>query len=91
MAGAFVQQLRLQRPHTSSTYLHILEGFDRFVAVHSGSEPLSLEVIQNWLRDRASVWPLLLLEHHARLVDRYLQWQVDAGSLQTNPLSELRK
>lgn len=91
VAGAFVRQLCLQRPHTSSTYLHILEGFDRFVAVHSGSELLSVQVIQNWLRDRASAWPLPLLEHHARLVDRYLQWRVDAGSLQTDPLSELRK
>lgn len=49
VAGVFVRQLCLQRPHTSSTYLHILEGFDRFVAVHSSSELLSVEVIQNWL------------------------------------------
>jgi integrase/recombinase XerD len=91
MAVAFVQQLRLQRPHTSSTYLRILENFDRFVAVHCRCQPLSVEVIQNWLRDRTSVWPLPLLEHHTRLVDRYMQWRVGAGSLQINPLSELRK
>jgi integrase/recombinase XerD len=90
-AGVFVQQLRLQRTNTSSAYLCILEGFDRFVAVHFRCQPLSVEVIQSWLRDRASVWPLPLLQHHARLVDRYLQWGVATGSLQTNPLSELRK
>jgi integrase/recombinase XerD len=91
MAGAFIQQLRLQRPHTSSHYLRVLQGFDRFVAMHSGCQPLSVEVIQNWLRGRTSVWPLPLLENYARLVDRYLQWRVATGSLQSNPLSELKK
>ena len=52
---------------------------------------LSLTVIQNWLRDRKTVWPLPVVEYQARLVDRFLDWMVLTGALQSNPLAEVRK
>jgi hypothetical protein len=44
-AGAFVQQLHLQRPRTYRVYLPILEGFQRFVGEDSSYKPMSVEVV----------------------------------------------
>ena len=85
----YVQQLHLRNPHTPKTYRRILHGFVGFVAGHA--EPLSLAMIQNWIRDRKTVWPLPVVEYQARLVDRFLDWMVLTGALQSNPLAELRK
>jgi integrase/recombinase XerD len=85
----YVQQLQLQNPHTAKTYRRILNGFLGFVAGHP--EPLSVRVIQNWLHDRMTVCPLPVVEHDARLVDRFLDWMALTGAFQNNPLAELRK
>ena len=49
----YVQQLHVRNPHTAKAYHRILNGFLCFVAGHA--EPLSVTVIQNWLRDRVAV------------------------------------
>ena len=85
----YVQQLDLRGPRTAGTYGRILNGFQCFVAKHPGAEPLS--VIQAWVQFYANEWPLPVVLHHARLVDRFLDWAVSTGSLQSNPLAELRK
>jgi len=87
----YVQRLNLRDPRTAGTYGRILNGFQCFVAKHSGAEPLSVMVIQAWLRFYVNVWPLPVVLHHARLVDRFLDWTVLTGSLQSNPLAELRR
>lgn len=91
MPRGYVPQLHLRNPTTSKVYLCILDGFQRYVVEHSAGEALSAKVIQNWLCDRILVWPLHLVMHRARLVDRFLDWRVTTGSLQSNPLAELRK
>ncbi len=85
----YVQQLHVRNPHTAKAYHRILNGFLCFVAGHA--EPLSVTVIQNWLRDRVEVWPLPVVEYHARLVDRFLDWMVLTEALPSNPLGELRR
>jgi len=87
----FIQQLHLRYPGTPNTYQRILNGFHRFVAAHVPGEALSVAVIQAWLRDRITAWPLSTVLHHACLLDRFLDWMVIGGSLQSNPLEELRK
>jgi len=84
----YVQQLNLRGPRTAGTYGRILNGFQCFVATHPGAEPLS--GIQAWLRFQVNEWPLPTVLHHARLVDRFLDWAVSTRSLQSNPLAELR-
>lgn len=85
----YVQQLNLRGPRTAGTYGRILNGFQCFVAKHLGAEPLS--GIQAWLRFQVNEWPLPTVLHHARLVDRFLDWAVSTRSLQSNPLAELRR
>lgn len=87
----YIRQLHLRNPRTPKTYQRILSGFHHFVAEHSVGQAISVEVIQNWLRDRITVWPPPVVLHHGRLMDRFLDWMVSTGSLQGNPLAELRK
>ena len=43
-----------------------------------------------WLQDRILAWPLHLVMHRARLVDRFLDWLVADGYIVANPLANLR-
>lgn len=91
MPDHYVQQLRFRNAITTKVYRCILNGFQRYVAEHFATKPLTPEVIQSWLWDRILVWPLHLVVHRARLVDRFLDWRVSTGSLQSNPFAQLRK
>ena len=44
-------------------------------------------VIQNWLRNRVAVWPLPVVEYHARLVDRFLDRMVLTKRFQATRLA----
>jgi len=87
----YVQHLHLRNSATRHVYRCILSGFQRFIREHHRSEPISLEVVQDWLRDRILRWPLHLVIHRASLVDRFLDWMVDTRSLSINPFAQLRK
>ena len=91
MPRLYVQHLHLRNPATRKVYRCILSGFHRFVREHPRTGPISLELVQEWLRDRILSWPLHLVIHRASLVDRFLDWMVDTGSLSSNPFAELRK
>jgi integrase len=91
MSRRYVQQLLLRSPITHQVYRSILSSFCRFVVDHSAGDPLSLAVIREWLCDRSMKWPSHLVQHRARLVDRFLDWMVATGSLPDNPIAELRK
>jgi hypothetical protein len=43
-----------------------------------------------WLHDRARVWPFHLVVHRALLVNRFLDWMVKRGLLDSNPFADLR-
>ncbi len=89
-AHRFVGQLKQRSPAHADTYCSILNGFQCFVASHSPAGDLSRSIIEQWLRDRATVWTRQLLYRRARLVDRFLDWRVIDGSLASNPLAQLR-
>jgi integrase len=91
MLDRYLQQLDVRKHTTTLVYRSILKGFQHFVATHSHGEPISMAVIQKWLRDQATVWSLPVVLHHARLVDRFLDWMEAMRSLESNPLAELRK
>lgn len=87
----FVGQLKLKTLVHSNDYRSILNGFQCFVAKQSPTGDLSRPIIEQWLRDRATVWTRHLLNRRARLVDRFLDWRVIDGSLASNPLAQLRQ
>ena len=89
------QQLYIQalavRSLTAKNYRKTLNGFQRFLAEQGVEKSVSQEVMRRWLEDRSRVWPFVKLAPRARLVDRFLEWMVEKGTLANNPFAELRK
>src|SRR5437016_5808047 len=86
----YVETLRLRTLAVQRRCRSILRGFQRFLSGHSPGQPLSRNTIEAWLQDRSAVLPMRKVFHHARLVDRFLDWLVANGLLDGNPLAELR-
>jgi integrase len=86
----FIKSLHLRHARSPTIYSCILRDFQRFVIKQSASEPLSAETVQSWLEERILRWPLHIVFHRARLVDRFLDWMKAGGRLANNPLQELR-
>jgi len=87
----YVQQLRLGSPMSSKVYLHILNGFQCFLAEQADRESVSLEMVRQWLSDRIRVWSMHTVADRARLIDRFLDWMVNRGALADNPFADLRR
>jgi integrase/recombinase XerD len=87
----YIQQLSLRSPGAPRHYHHILSRFQSFVDKDAGAAPLSVKVIEDWLRHHATLQPLPVVLYDARLVDRFLDWAVETRSLPINPFAELRK
>ena len=86
--------LRLQRFRNRTSrrvYACILRGFQGFVRTHSGGASPTTELVQQWLNDRIQQWPLHLVCHRARVVDRFLEWMKCSGTVPNNPFAELRQ
>ena len=65
----------IRRPRCRATYkvyACILRGFHRDLAEQDAQ--VSADTIRTWLKQRILEWPLRLVIHRARLVDRYLDW-----------------
>jgi integrase len=86
----YIQQLCFRSSGAPRHYHRILSDFQCFVG-KAGAAQLSVAVIQDWLRDHASLRPLPVVLYDARLVDRFLDWAVATRSLQSNPFAELRR
>jgi integrase len=87
----FVDQLHLRSVNTRVEYRSILNEFQCFVAQRSPGGCMTRQIIERWLRERATVWPVHMVVLRARLVNRFLDWLVIGGSLPSNPLAELRQ
>jgi integrase/recombinase XerD len=89
------QQLYIQglavRSLTAKNYRKALNGFQRFLAEQGVDKSVSQETLRRWLEDRSRVCPFVKLAPRARLVDRFLGWMVEKGTLANNPFAELRK
>jgi integrase len=86
----FIKSLHLRHARSPVIYGCILRDFQRFVIKQAGSEPLSVEIVKRWLEERILRWPLHIVFHRARLVDRFLDWMRASDPLALNPLQELR-
>ena len=86
----YIKQMNLRNPITPRVYRCILNGFNRFAAERTKDNSISQETIRQWLNDRILVWPLHLVTHRARLVERFLDWRVRTGALESNPFADLK-
>jgi integrase/recombinase XerD len=85
----FVQTLQLRNPRSVKVYRCILNRFQRFAAALP--EPFSENTIRAWLNARLREWPLHLVYHRARLVDRFLEWMVASQVIASNPFAQWRQ
>lgn len=86
----FLKTLRLRHARSPLIYACILRGFQRFVIERSTHGSVSTDIVRAWLEARILRWPLHLIFHRARLVDRFMNWRVASGRAPSNPLQELR-
>jgi len=86
----YVQGLGLRTAMAARVYHCILQGFQRFVSGYDPACPVSQASLTAWVQDRITVWPLHLVIHRARLVDRFLDWLVSGSYIAENPLAKLR-
>jgi integrase/recombinase XerD len=86
----YIKQMNLRNPITPRVYRCILNGFNRFAVERTKDNSISQETIRQWLNDRILVWPFHLVAHRARLVDRFLDWRVRTGAIESNPFADLK-
>ncbi len=88
--GRFLRNQRFRNQETRRIYGHILRAFQSSVGDSTGG-PASLSNLQEWLREKRRVWPLHMVCHRARLVERFLEWSQALGVIDTNPFAELHR
>lgn len=87
--GRFLRTQRVRSQDTRRIYGHILRAFQSFVVECSDAAPLSVANLQEWLRKKRQAWPLHMVCHRARLVERFLEWSQAQGVISMNPFAEL--
>ena len=80
-----------RHPETCRIYGHILRAFQSSVVKHSTGSRLCVSNLQEWLREKRRVWPLHMVCHRARLVERFLEWSQANGVIATNAFAELHR
>jgi site-specific recombinase XerD len=87
----FLGTQRFRDKETRRIYGHILCAFQHSVSEDSTGAPLSVSNLQDWLREKRQKWPLHMVCHRARLVERFLEWSQANGVISTNPFAELHR
>lgn len=88
--GHFLRNQRFRHQETRRIYGHILRAFQSSV-VECSTAPLSVPNLQEWLREKRRMWPLHMVCHRARLVERFLEWSQAHNVISTNPFAELHR
>ena len=75
----FLRAQRFRDAGTRRVHGNILSSFQYFVSEHSTGSPLSVSIVQRWLKERREKWPLHMIYLRARLVERFLEWSQAHG------------
>jgi integrase/recombinase XerD len=87
----FLRQRRIRHPQTPKTYRHILRGFqDAVKRCERSASLVSRRTLQIWLRERSAEWSASTVLHRACIINRFLDFLVQEGSIADNPITELR-
>ena len=89
--GRFLRNQRFRHQETRRIYGHILRAFQSSVGECSTGASVSVSNLQEWLREKRQKWPLHMVCHRARLVERFLEWSQALGVIYTNPFAELHR
>jgi integrase/recombinase XerD len=91
MVERFLRTQRFRCKETRRIDGHLLRAFERFVLQQCVGEPLSVSALQHWLRAKRKNWPLHMVCHRARLVERFLEWAQANGAIRSSPFAELHR
>lgn len=91
MVERFLKAQRFRHSETRRIYGHLLRAFERFAFEQCAGESLSASILQQWLRAKRKSWPLHMVCHRARLVERFLEWSQAHGKICSNPFAELHR
>jgi integrase/recombinase XerD len=87
----YLHQLRLRCPISPIYYRQALRSFQEVVVRrHCAPSQVNRDALETWLRERATHWPMSTLLHRARIVNRFLDFLVQEGSIASNPIADLR-
>jgi integrase/recombinase XerD len=88
--GRFLRQRRFRHPQTPKTYRRILRGFQDVVKrCERSSSRVSQRTLEVWLQERRAEWSASTVLHGACIIDRFLDFLVQEGSIASNPVAEL--
>ena len=87
----FLRTQRFRHQDTRRIYGHVLCAFQSSVSGASTGATLSVSDLRRWLREKSEKWPLHMVCHRARLVERFLVWLQAHGVISTNPFAELHR
>lgn len=87
----FLRAQRFRDAGTRRVHGNILRSFQHFVSEHSTGSPLSVSIVQRWLKEQREKWPLHMIYLRARLVERFLEWSQAHGVISLNPFTELHR
>ncbi len=82
----YVEEQKFSRPHAS-----VLRRFQRHITSRAPQQSLSAEAISDWLRQIVRSASLKQAIRRAQLVTRFLDWLVEQGALESNPIRKLRQ
>jgi integrase/recombinase XerD len=86
----YIQQLRL-RPSSVRTYRPMLEQFQDYVVAHFPERHVSRQMLESWLRHRASFSSADTILQRIRPIDHFLDWLANRQLISSNPLEDLRR
>jgi integrase/recombinase XerD len=89
--GRFLRQRRTRHPKTPAFYRRVLRSFEDVAKrCQDSSSPVSRRTLELWLHERGAEWSVRTLLRHAFIIDRFLDFLVQEGSISSNPIAELR-
>ena len=80
--GRFLRQRRFRHSQTPKTYRRILRGFQDVVKrCERSSSRVSQRTLEVWLQERCAEWSASTVLHVACIIDRFLDFLVQEGSI----------
>lgn len=87
----YLRQLRLRNRTSPIYYRQALRSFqDVVVRLQHPPLQVSRDTLESWLHERATQWPVSMLLHRARIINRFLDFLVCEGLITSNPIVDLR-
>jgi len=87
----YLGRLRLRCPISPICYRQALRSFqDVVVRQQYQSTQVDRKVLEIWLSECTAIWARSTLMHHARIVNRFLDFLVEEALIVSNPIADLR-